>query len=125
MFCFSIVCSSISAKTPAPPAPDMPPDWKVTADFEVPPKQVETIEDKLDVKLSSVRNTIYDVNGKKVQLNVIITPDPANADKLMAKLREMKGEIALLRKELTVYEFVGTNDVLPIIAAGRKHLESK
>jgi hypothetical protein len=37
----------------------------------------------------------------------------------------MKGEIALLRKELTVYEFVGTNDVLPIIAAGRKHLESK
>ena len=103
----------------------MPPDWKVTADFEVPPKQVENIEDKLDVKLSSVRNTIYDVNGKKVQLNVIITPDSANADKLMAKLREMKGEIALLRKKLIVYEFVGTNDVLPIISAGRKHLESK
>ncbi len=127
MFCCSMACSSMNAKTlePAPPAPEMPADWKVVTDFEVPPKQVESIEESLGVELSSVRNTIYNVNGKKVQLNVIITPDAANADELMEKLREMKAEVALLRKNLTVYEFVGQNDVLPIIAEGRKHLDSK
>ena len=109
----------------APPAPEMPAEWKVVSDFDVPAEQAKPIARNLGVKLSSLRNTLYDVNGKSVQLNVIITPDQANADKLMTKLRTMKGEVALLRKGLTVYEFVGKNDVLPLIAEGRKHLESK
>lgn len=80
---------------------------------------------KLGADLSSVRNTVYEVNGKRVQINVIITPDPENAEKLISKLRSMKSEEALLRKGLTVYEFVGRNDVLPIISEGRKYLDSK
>ncbi len=120
-------CSADGSETisKAPPAPEMPADWKVVSDFDVPPEQAKQIAQKLGVNLRSLRNTLYDVNGQSVQLNVIITPDQANADKLMAKLKTMKGEVALLRKDLIVYEFVGKNDVLPLIAEGRKHLESK
>ena len=109
----------------APAAPEMPADWKIVSDFDVPVDQVEQIAQKLGVSLSSLRNTLYDVRGQSVQLNVIIVLDRANADKLMTKLRTMKGEVALLQKDLVVYEFVGKNDVLPLIAEGRKHLDSK
>ena len=109
----------------APPAPEMPADWKVVSDFDVPAEQVKQVAQKLGVSLSSLRNTLYDVKGQSVQLNVIIVRDQANADQLMTKLRTMKGEVALLRKDLIVYEFVGKNDVLPLIAEGRKHLDSK
>jgi hypothetical protein len=55
---------------------------------------------------------------------VLVVPDSENAEKLMAKLKSMKTEEALLQKGTTVYEFVGENDVLPLIAEGRKHLDS-
>ena len=126
LFCFLAFSSDGSEGLPkAPPAPEMPAGWKIVSDFEVPAEQVKQIAQKLGANLSSVRNTLYDVKGKRVQLNIIVTPDAANADKLMKKLRSMKGEVALLRKELIVYEFVGQNDVLPMIAEGRKHLDSK
>lgn len=35
---------------------------------------------KLGADLSSVRNTVYDVQGKRVQINVILTPDSGNAE---------------------------------------------
>jgi hypothetical protein len=43
----------------------------------------------------------------------------------MTKLKSIKAQEALLRKGLIVYEFVGQNDVLPLIAEGRNHLDSK
>ena len=112
------------ASSDAPPAPDMPSGWKVEIDFEVPSPHVASIAEKLGAEIESLRNTIYDVNGKRVQLNVIVTPDSENAEKLMAKLKSMKSDVGLLRKNLTIYEFVGKNDVLPIILEGRKHLDS-
>ena len=121
-FCLG-ACSPNGGK--APPAPEMPADWKVVSDFQVPVGQVKPMSKKLAADISSVRNTVYEVNGKRVQLNVIITPDTGNAEKLMAKLMSMKSEQALLRKDLIVYEFVGENDVLPEIAEGRRHLDSK
>ena len=127
MLFWLMACSADGGQTisKAPPAPEMPDDWKVVSNFDAPVEQTKQIAQNLGVNLSSLRNTLYDVNGKSVQLNVIITPDQANADKLMTKLRTMKGEVALLRKDLIVYEFVGQNDVLPLIAEGRKHLDSK
>ncbi len=104
------------------PAPNMPSHWKVTSDALVQAKQVKALSEKLGADLRSVRNVVYDVGGKRVQINVLVTPDAANADKLMKKLKSMKSEDSLLRKDLIVYEFVGQNDVLPIIAEGRKHL---
>jgi hypothetical protein len=107
-----------------PLAPQMPAHWKVLSDVQVPAEQVKAMSGKLGADLNSVRNTFYDVNGKRVQINVMVTPDLGNAEKLMTKLRSMKTEETLLRKELIVYEFVGQNDVLPLIAEGRKHLDS-
>ena len=106
LLCYG-ACSSPAALIPAPPAPAMPADWTVVSDFEVPAEQTRAIAQKLGVELTSLRNTLYDVEGKSVQLNVLITPDAANADAVMAKLRSMKGEVALLRRDLIVYELVG------------------
>jgi len=36
----------------------------------------------------------------------------------------MEIEEALLRKDRTVYEFGGPNGVLPVMAEGRRHLDS-
>ena len=110
---------------PAPPAPAMPAGWTVTSDFDVPADQTRSIARKLGVELTSLRNTVYDVEGNRVQLNVLIVPDAANADAAMNSLRSIKSEIALLRKGLVIYEFVGENDVLPLITAGRAHLKSQ
>ena len=107
------------------PAPEMPAHWTVASDFQVPVEQVQAMGKKLGADLSGVRNTVYDVEGKRVQINVIVTPDSGNAEMLMTKLRSMKAEEALLRKDLIVYEFVGKNDVLPQIAEGRSHLDSR
>lgn len=105
-------------------APTMPADWTVVSDVQVPAPQVQPMGADLGAELTSVRNTVYDVRGKRVQVNTIVAPDAANAEKLMTKMLTMKGEEALLLKDLTVYEFVGANDVLPEIAEGRQHLDS-
>lgn len=116
--CGSVLCGEI------PSAPQMPTHWRVVSDFPVPAEQVKAISSRLGTNLSGVRNTIYDVNGKRVQINVIVTPNPDSAEKLMVKLKSIKIEGSLLQKELIVYEFVGQNDVLPLIAEGRKHLNT-
>ncbi len=121
--CFLSGVSAVGGEIP--PAPRMQSNWKVISDFQVPAEQVREMSTKLGADLNGVRNTIYDVNGKRVQINVIVASDQNNVDKLMTKLRSMKAEEALLQKELTVYEFVGQNDVLPLIAEGRKILNSK
>ncbi len=107
------------------PVPQMPSHWKVITDLQVAAEQVKAMSSKLGTELSSVRNIVYDVKGKRVQINVIVTPDNGSAEKLMTKLRSMKAEEALLQQGLSVYEFVGENEVLPMIAEGRKHLQSK
>lgn len=120
------VCAFYSANalgSEGAPVPEMPSHWKVMTDFQVPAEQVKAMSAKLGAALSSVRNIVYDVNGKRVQINVIVTPDTGNAEKLMAKLRSMKAEEALLQQGLVIYEFVGSNEALPLIAEGRRHLE--
>jgi hypothetical protein len=119
--CF--LCSVNAIGGEVPQTPNMPSHWNVVSDFQIPAEQVKAMSTKLGADLTGVRNTVYDVNGKRVQINVIITPDPWNAEKLMTKLRSMKAEEALLQKGLTVYEFVGQNDVLNLITEGRKHLD--
>lgn len=125
IFCLALglLYTSAALAGEAPPAPEMPAGWKIISDWSVPAQQVSAMSVKLGADLSSVRNTVYDVNGHRVQLNLIVTPDSANAAKLMNKLKSIKTEDALLRKGLVIYEFVGRNDALPAIAQGRKHLE--
>ncbi|MBI4236842.1 MAG: hypothetical protein HY696_00315 [Deltaproteobacteria bacterium] len=106
------------------PTPQMPTHWKVISDHPAPAAEVKTIGLQLHAALRSVRNTIYEVNGRRVQLNVIVAADTGNAEKLLTTLKTMKTADSLLRKGGTVYEFVGPNDVLPLILEGRKHLEA-
>lgn len=121
--CALIACTS-SPKTETPPAPEMPAHWKVVFDVEIAPEQIKTIEDKLGASISALRNTAYDVKERRVQINLIVAPDAANADRLMEKLESMKSKQALLQKGLIIYEFVGTNDALPYIQQGREHIAS-
>ena len=123
--CVCFLCAANALGGEPPPAPKMPSNWKVIFDFHLPAEQVKEIGTKLGANLHGVRNTVYDVNGKRIQINVIVTTDQGNAEKLMARLRSMKAEEALLQKKRTVYEFVGQNDVLSLIAEGRKYLDSK
>jgi hypothetical protein len=116
--------ASAAAWAEAPAAPQMPSHWHVAYDFEVPPDQVAAIEAKLGAEISALRNTAYDVRGKRVRINTIVAPDVESADALMRGLLRMKSELALLRKGLLIYEFVGTNDVLPEIREGRAHIAS-
>ena len=112
------------ARAEAPPAPQMPSGWHVAFDFAVPPDQLAAIESNLGASISALRNTAYDVKGKRVQINTIVASDAKSADTLMAKLLQMKSDQALLRRGLVIYEFVGPNDVLPYIREAREHIAS-
>ena len=93
--CFFSTANVLSGEIP--PAPQMPVHWNVVYDLVVPAEQVKAISSRLGADLSSVRNTIFDVNGKRVQINVIVASDSNNAEKLLMKLKSMKVEESLLR----------------------------
>ena len=114
---------SASASSVEAPAPSMPAHWKVISDFNAAAGQIKPIAEQLGGDIAALRNTVYDVNGERVQLNVIVATDGANADKIMASVRKMKSDIALLRVGLTIYKFVGPNGVLPAIREGKAHLQ--
>jgi len=63
-----------------PPAPEMPAHWTVTSDFQVPVEQVKEMSKKLGADLSSVRNTVYDLQGKRGQINVVLTSASGSAE---------------------------------------------
>jgi hypothetical protein len=103
----------------------MPADWKVTSDMSFPPGQIEPIAERLGGEIAALRNTVYEVNGKRVQLNTIVARDAASADQIMSSLREMKPDDFLLRKGLTLYEFVGKNEAQPEMRAGKAHIQAE
>ncbi len=106
-------------------SPKMPSNWVIQSDVQLPADQVKRIGMKLGARLTHVQNTIYRVDGMRVQINVILAKDTDSAEDLMKALRSIKAEQALLQKGRTVYEFVGQNDVLPLIAQGRQHLDKR
>lgn len=133
----SLVCIAISLATAvgcserqqafpseAPAAPSMPGDWKLISDLTFPAAQIEPIAEKLGGEIAALRNTVYEVNGKRVQLNTLLAADAANADAIMRSLRGMKPEEFLLRKGLILYEFVGKNEAQPEMFAGRAHIQA-
>ena len=107
----------------APPAPGMPGGWEVTADKAITPDAIEPVSRKLGAPIAALRNTVYKVNGKRVQLNTIVAPDNQSARAIVSRLEAMKSARFTLRKELVIYEFVGEDDATPMILAGKKHLQ--
>ena len=118
---FALACDRVtgSASAAAPPTPAMPSHWKVTSDIDFAAADIEPVAQKLGGKVSALRNTTYDVGGKLVKLNTIVGATDADADSIMEALRGMKSEEAFVRRDRIIYEFVGANDVLPEIRAGR------
>jgi hypothetical protein len=122
----TLACDQVigSAFAGAPPTPAMPAHWKVISDIDFAAADIEPVARRLGAKVSALRNTTYDVGGKQVKLNTIVAPTDADADSIMAALKAMKSEEALVRRGRIIYEFVGTNDVLPEIRDGRALLLS-
>ena len=124
---FILVVSEYSATVTAAPSvasPTMPSSWTVISDVSFSAADIEPVAARLGGAIAALRNTIYAVEGKRVQLNTILAIDEENADKIMNSLRSIKSEAGLFRRGLTIYEFVGPNDVLPQIRAGKAYLEA-
>jgi hypothetical protein len=91
----------------APPAAPTFEGWTVKSDDVIPQAKVAEIAKKLGGKISALRNTVYDVKGEKVQVNVMAAADAAEADKLIVSLTKNKAAWSCVRKGTTIYEFVG------------------
>lgn len=117
-------CNSSETRTPTPAAPAMPAGWNVVSDQVFEPADIKPVGDRLGAQVVALRNTDYEVDGKPVRLNTIVAATEADADAIMTNLRAMKPDDFLLRRELTLYEFVGANDVIPAMRAGKSHLQS-
>jgi len=111
------------AKPEAPPAPAMPAGWEVTTDMSFPANEVRRVGRNLGGELVSLRNTVFEVNGKRVQLNIMEAADEAAANRIMLRLRDMKPADVVLKKGVVLYELVGADDAVAEMRAGRAHLE--
>jgi len=106
----------------APPAPVMPAGWTITSDQSFPPAEVRRMSGQIGGEMLALRNTVYDVGGKRVQLNTLVAADAANADKIMEAMRAMKPDDFLLRRGLILYEFVVKNEAIGEARAGKAHI---
>jgi hypothetical protein len=102
----------------------MPAHWKVTSDIDFAAADIQPVAQRLGGTISALRNTTYEVGGRQVKLNTIVAATDADADSIMEALRGMKSEEAFVRRGRIIYEFVGANDVLSEIRAGRALLLS-
>lgn len=108
--------------TIAVPTPQMPDDWRVERDFVASRPETTAMGTQMKAKLVGVRNTVYSVKGKRVQINTFRTAGPRDALNVVRHLQNIKPAEFVLRNKNVVYEFVGRDDVLDQITAGREHL---
>ena len=126
-----ILCAaacSTEEKSPTekvPPTPRMPAGWTVVNYATFAGTDLAAISQSVGARLTALRNTTFEVDGMRVQVNVLVALDDENADAVVKKLSASKPAEFLLRKGLTVYEFVCKNDAIPHARAGRKHLASQ
>ena len=115
--------AQIDAALSVPAIPPMPADWTVVADVVVPPSQLASFSEKLGAGITGARNTVYNVQGKRFQINLIVASTDADAAALVHSLLGMKAPEGVLRKGLLVYEFVGDNETLPLVATARQQIQ--
>ncbi len=108
----------------AVPIPTMPDGWQVVEDFQVSPTQVKEFSARMDADLHGIRNTSFEVEGLRIKVNTIIAATTADAEKAMIYMKSIKSEQALLLRELTIYELVGTSEVNHLIPVAKQHLET-
>ena len=120
-----------AASTPADLAlPEVPPTapafdgWEVKTDKVLAREQIDMIQSKLGGKIKSLRNVAYIVNGRIVQLNVIVPQNWQEGDKIYKALASVKPPWAVARKPDALYEFVGPNDSIDDIKKAHDKLAS-
>jgi hypothetical protein len=115
-------CSCKDSMAHPPPAPTLPAAWVVKADNEIPREKIFEVEYRLEGKIKALRNTVYEVNGKKVQLNTIVPASPNEGDKIIRILGNMKAQYSYVRKADVIYELVGGNEATEEIKAAHDAL---
>jgi hypothetical protein len=93
-----------------PPAPHFE-GWAVKTDVVEPHARFAEIEGRLGGHIKALRNVVYGVDGKTVQVNIIVAEGAPEGEKIYKKLTSLKPAWACARKGEAIYEFVGENDV--------------
>ena len=107
-----------------PPAPSFD-GWTVKADGVASPESIVPIAKRLGAKISALRNVIYEVGWKRIQINVLLVADGADADAAVASLTKMKPAWSIVRKGTTLYEFVGKNDAIDAMKKASEQLSAR
>ncbi len=107
----------------APAAPVLPAEWKVVNDADLSRDKVGSLEWRLEGKIQSARSTLYEINGKHVQLNTIVPANAVEADKIYRILANKKSAYSFLRTSDRIYEFVAGEDAVEEVKRGRGLLE--
>ncbi len=86
----------------------IPAGWRVENSFIALRDQTAAIEKKLGGRIKNLSNTIFTVNGKRFQVNVIECVTLAGAETIHRSILKMKGDPAFcLKLDNSVVEFVG------------------
>jgi hypothetical protein len=104
----------------------IPAGWQIENSFVVPRNQTVAIGKKLGVHIKNLSNTIFSVQGKRFQVNVIECVTMAEAEKVHRSILKMKGDPAFcIKLDDSVVEFVGDDVELAIKAAWELGLKPK
>lgn len=122
--CSKTSVTSTESTTETPPAAPSFDGWTIKTDTVVQRDKIGEVEYRLEGKIKALRNTVYEVHGKKVQLNVIVPQDAQEADKLFRILANKKPAWAYVRKGGLIYEFVGQNESMEDIQAAQGKLSA-
>ena len=107
-----------AASAEAPAAPKMPKHWRVISDISFEPADIRPVSDQLGAKVDALRNTTYDVKGKRLKLNTIVAATAGDADAIVTALGKIKPREFFLRRGLIIYEFVGRDDTIRDVRKG-------
>ena len=122
---FVIVASAAHADSGAPLPGPVPWTWTVQWDTLLPDAQLVDFSTKLGGKLSGLRNTRFDVGeGKTVQINALSAASASDAEVIFARIAQSKPKEFVVRRDNVVFEFVGKNEVLPMIRKAISMLRS-
>jgi len=86
----------------------VPAEWRIENSFIVSRDQTVPIAKKLGGRIKNLSNTIFSVDGKRFQVNVIECVTPAETEKIYKSILKMKGDPAFcIKLDNSVVEFVG------------------
>lgn len=109
-----VACSPKKERAFVPP---LPKEYKVQLDEKPGPRELGflEVEGRLKGKMDVLRILVYEVDGKKIRLNVIVAADVKEADRIYRNLAFQKQQWAYTRKGNLIYEFGGPEDAQPHI----------